>query len=295
MISQSSLDLKNFQPAFDQLLEDCIHKLKGPMPQMPTVMAHGFFVINVQMSRNAWRTIAYLTANSRNSEPDWMWDYILIVPPISRTVLDSLFSVIFMLEDLPRRSEWFHKSGWRESKEQLEREKAAYANLSQWDEYLTGLEKAVLFGMSTVGVTPMEAADLSKITYWPNPGRMIRHKVQPVTQARDFLQYLNDWYYREASSQAHLSFHGIMKLGQMAIRRDYGKAIQEEIETDRFESFRAEQVCRTLTMCLALVAEVNHSFSLGLDVPILERWKDLAELVPEAGEIWDRRYKAFWP
>ena len=291
---RSSFSFERFQPKFDTLVARCVDALKQPIANIPDPLARGFFVLNVQMSRNAWHTVAFLCGNQRNAEPGWLWDYVLMVPAINRTILDSLFNVLFMLEDVPSRSKWFHQSGWREAKEQLEREKAAYAGLPEWDEYLQNVERIVDAGIERFQITPAQLANIRSVEHWPNPGRMIRHSAQPQTSVREFLQYMNDWYYREHSSQSHLSFHGMMKLGMFAIRRDYGQERQQQIEAEPFEMFRAQQVTRTVTLLLALISEVNKAFALGLDDEVRGLWADLVEGVPESFEIFSKRYAAFW-
>jgi hypothetical protein len=289
-----SFSFQHFQPKFDKLLAECVDKLKQSISNMPGHMAQGFFIINIQMCRNAWHTVAYLCANQRATEAGWMWDYVLLVPAINRTILDSLFNVVFMLEDLPTRSGWFYESGWRETKEQMEREKAVYAGLPEWQEYLQNLERIVQMGISQFSITPDKISDLKKIKYWPNPGKMVQHPAMPQTGARQFLQYMNDWFYRELSSQTHLSSHGIQMVGMLAIRRDYGPVVQKQIESEQFESFRAQQVTRTAISVLCVVTEVNQTFALKLDNELKGLWADLVESIPESLEVFDKRYAAFF-
>ena len=46
---------------------------------------------------------------------------------------------------------------------------------------------------------------------------------------RQFLQHLNDWFYRELSAQAHLSFHGMMILGAGILHNTVDKETREQM------------------------------------------------------------------
>jgi hypothetical protein len=286
-----SLNMADFQQELDSLLSDFCASFKGPMP-LPDEMAQGFFLLNIQMSRNAWHTVSYLCANERNSQDDWMWDYVLLIPPINRVLLDSLFNVVFVLEDLENRLRWFHESGWREAREQLDREKAAYQGLEEWTEYLDRVELSVAGAATKFQISGEKQKNLRLIKYWPNPGKMPKHESTPSTDARPFLQYLNDWFYREMSSQSHLSFHGMMKLAMLALRRDYSPEIRRDIEGKYLESFRAEQVSRTLTCTLTLLSELNISFQLSYGSRLLALWNRGRHVVPDMREIYKHRYEA---
>jgi len=69
----------------------------------------------------------------------WRWDGVAILPAVNRTLLDCLFNIVFMLEDIESRSIWFHKSGWREQKLELNKWKIEYASDPEWDEWLKKL------------------------------------------------------------------------------------------------------------------------------------------------------------
>jgi hypothetical protein len=64
----------------------------------------GFFGLTVRFSRITYRTACYLCADARMKEGEWRWYYTLALPSLNRTILDAIFNVVFMLEDLEPRS-----------------------------------------------------------------------------------------------------------------------------------------------------------------------------------------------
>jgi hypothetical protein len=251
--------------------------------------AQAFLFMSTRLARSTFRTISYLCADIRQTQHDWNWETTLVLPALNRTILDSVFSIVFMLEDPANRSRWYHESGFREAKEELERYKNQYAALPEWEEWLKGYEQIVNDGIMQFGVSP-EALDLKrKYKWWPNPGSMPR-EASPKT--REFLRYLSDWFYREMSSQVHLSLLGTVKFGSLIAPELFDKERQETIS---FPRFRALQLGRTVTLLLCLVSEIEYYFSFGMNHRVLELWQVVIENIPETAEIFRKRYTEFWP
>lgn len=45
--------------------------------------------------------------------------FALATPPLNRTILEIVVSVLYLLEDLPRHTELFYRAGWRDEEEML--------------------------------------------------------------------------------------------------------------------------------------------------------------------------------
>lgn len=60
-----------------------------------------------------------------------------------------------------------------------------------------------------------EKNDLNRILRWPKPARIIRRlqNEYPQSNAIPFIQFLDDWLYRELSTQSHLEPRGLGELG----------------------------------------------------------------------------------
>jgi hypothetical protein len=49
-----------------------------------------------------------------------------------------------------------------------------------------------------------------------------------------------------------------------------------------------------VTLLLCLVSEIERYFKFGLQDRLIELWYIVIESVPEAKEVFDKRYFAFW-
>jgi hypothetical protein len=62
------------------------------------------------------------------------------VPPMSRSILDMLYAIVFILEDIGPRTDWYYRAGWREMWETFLRYRGRYAGRPKWAEWLRQLE-----------------------------------------------------------------------------------------------------------------------------------------------------------
>ena len=288
------LHMDRVQSKLDRLLVAVANKLEREQsPRAPNVPnpARTVLLLNVKLARSTYRTICYLCADVRLNEHDWKWNYILCLPALNRTILDSVFTATFMLEDVEARSRWYHEAGFREARLELERYKKKYGRLPEWEGWLLSYAQMLEAGIKQFGISP-EALKI-KGSWWPNPGKMPSRASKPET--RDFLQYLNDWFYREMSSQAHLGFLSATKLGFLIAHDTLDRDKREQIESKGFPWFRAHQVVRTVTLLLCLISEIEHHFGFELEHRVVELWQIVSEPSPEPNEVYQKRYSDFWP
>ena len=60
---------------------------------------------------NAYNVVRFLCADEET--PGRRPNYVLVVPSINRTLMEILFTVIYLLEDFPQRADFYQKAGWR--------------------------------------------------------------------------------------------------------------------------------------------------------------------------------------
>src|SRR5438128_4138328 len=116
-MEHKTLQMGEIQEKLDLLAVATANKIEREWPiryrHLP--FAQGFFALTLKLARHTYRTVFYLCADQRLTEYDWRWEYTLCLPSVNRTLLDLLFNVVFMLEDIESRSAWYHQSGWREA------------------------------------------------------------------------------------------------------------------------------------------------------------------------------------
>ncbi len=259
-----------------------------------------FLIGSIRTGKCVFAADCYLCADTHREEYGWQWEHIILLPPANRMVLDSLFNVVFMLEDLEARSVWYHKSGWREQKMEYERFLSEYGNDPEWAEWLPRCAQFIETGRKLFQITDAEAADpAGKIKPWPNPGKMANYRVGPAGRPpdRQFLHYLNDWFYRDHSALSHMSFSGEVKLGGILFRRELGDQQQQKLNEELLPRLMSSQACRAAILLLCLISEVEHYFKFGGDVPlrVLDLWHIFMPDFPEAKELFEKRYSSFWP
>jgi hypothetical protein len=205
--SEQILPFSVIQPKLNTALEACALKLNREWPADLKDLGgmQGYVEGVVRWARNTYDTIRYFCADippDSTRRPEFAYS----APPLSRTILDGVFTLSFMFEDKRARWSQFEKSGWREAHEDLERHGAAYGSDPDWTEWLNGMA-ATNEGLRRLAkVTPSEIANPKLIPWWPNPGKMPKMMSDPARQV--FLQRLNDWFYKELSGKGHLSLIG---------------------------------------------------------------------------------------
>jgi len=298
-VTDKILHMGKVQEKLDILAQATVNKIEREWParyqHLP--FAQGFLGLSMKLARHTYRTVFYLCADQRLTEHDWKWEYTLCLPALNRNLLDSLFNIVFMLEDLELRSGWYHQSGWREARLEYERYQGQYGGDPAWSLWFDGVNSLLAQGVQHFGITSSELTGPAQKADWPNPGRMPNYGVDPTNRPpdREYLAYLNDWFYREMSAESHLSFFGLTKLGALLLRHDLPEQYSERVVNEFYPKHRAVQVSRTAILLLSLISEIENHFGFGLNLRAIELWRFLTDSVPEADEIFKKRYKAFWP
>jgi hypothetical protein len=239
----------------------------------------------VKVSANTYHTVRHLCAE-RPPDPNRKLEYAISVPPLARTILDSVFNVAFLLEDFPDRIAWYLRSGWREAFEEHQRYAATYGGSPEWVDILAGWSQRLENTRASWYVAELEAQDPSCINWWPTPGQMLRggHLSEDL---QAYLQYLNDWFYRILSSDSHLALPGLMRRSVHLLYTD-----DREERDMNLDSYRSNCFVATVIVFVALLSELQ----IGLGYDLAERcrylWTILGDSFPPAKEIYHLRYES---
>ena len=139
------------------------------------------------------------------------------------------------------------------------------------------------------GITPDQEANPSTIPSRPNAGAMKNHGVKKddvLPASRTFMNYLDDWYYKELSVQSHLSGFGFETRGGILIT---GLPLTEDADHE-LHRFRSIQVSKSVTLTMILLAELELELHLGFQERIKYVWTILAAHALEVKEIYELRY-----
>jgi hypothetical protein len=249
--------------------------------------AREFVLLNVATTHVTSRSVRYLCAE-KPPDPNRSLEYSLSAPPLNRTILDNLFSMIFMLEDLQERCPWYHKAAWREQRLELDRYRSEYGTLPHWQDWLKNLSALCDFGVRLFQIPPQEVADPKTIPSWPNAGAMATYGVSasaPSPPNRAFMQYLNDWFYADLSQQSHLGGQGMMKRSSPLLYPRKNSKREATLNKNRYT-----WIGQTLALTLALASEVEAYFRFGLRVDLSYLWGLTVPVIVIAKEMYDKRY-----
>jgi hypothetical protein len=242
--------------------------------------------ILVRFANNSYHAVSYLGADTpedSNRKPN----YMLAVPNVNRQLLDLLFSLVYILDDIRKRSLEYQRAGWRELLEEYRQYKTRFAKELEWQDYFQVFEQGLDEMVLRFGITRDEQKDPSLVPYWKHPFELKDKK----TLSRPFLRYLDKWLYGDTSSQAHLSFGGLIKVAPFIVAPLVGGEDQKITENRTIQQYRYMQLTRTVTITLAISTEIDEYCSLGNEAAADYVWTILSEYNAEAKEMFELRYR----
>ena len=289
---QAAVDFKVVVDPLDSFLSALENKIDREWPKrLPQQSgARELILLTLRTAVATYRSVRWLCADKPH-DPHRRLEYSISVPPLNRTILDNLFTLLFVLEDLPTRCSWYFKADWRETRLDLIRHKEEYGQLPEWQDWLKRLEEYSDAGIAIAGLTPAEVASPQTIVRWPNVGAMVTYGVSskaPLPPNRAFMKYLNDWFYADLSQQSHLAGSGLMKRAG-ALINDYRRNPRTE---ENLKRYRNSQVGQTLSLILALGSELETHFGFGLRERAQYVWVLMAPYIVVAKELFEKRYAA---
>jgi hypothetical protein len=238
---------------------------------------------------NYFGTICWLGSDEDETgkRPKWA---ALAIPSITRTMLDCLFTTVYMLEDFGPRSDLYHRSSYREQAEELELHRNAYGSEPDYQRFINLQTKNLTASASAQGLSEREVLHPRHLQYWPTPTQLVRDKLAKPENRR-FFKWLNNWSYRYVSQIAHHSAIGVARTAGFLLV-DMFPNKKEQIEGETALQFRSLYVGIATTVLLCFGSELNAVFSLGYDLDLQHLWKLAKGIVP-AEEAWEIRYGAF--
>ncbi len=272
-----SLDYKLIGKQIDRLLESVINKAEREWPkssQPPTNEAYVVVTGTLRNVANPLKTIRYLCADK---SPDWRHrpEIALSTPSLIRTTLDSLYTTVFLFEDIRGRAGWYIRSGWKELAEYVDRVKRDYGSDPDWKEYIADAVPRLEQLRTLVGKSESE---LRKTNWWPTPPQMKGYASRQDTTK--FFEYLSDWYYKEFSAVSHLSLPGLIQsVGPLLNGVDVAKV----------EQLRGYYFMQATILLMAIYSEIEAELTLGVSADLKYVWQMLHQHYPFAKEIYQRR------
>ncbi len=214
-------------------------------------------------------------------------EFALGLAPLSRTILDAVFNVVFIFDDYPLRLCWYLDSGLKEVERNFSRYAATYAGDPKWTQWLAEAPKFKQVFIESRDEVCAKGAALPKGCF-PHPGAILGQQQLNDATLRPFLMYLNDWTYRELSSAAHGHWAGLVQNIGQVLRVESGT--EEDLAINL--KFRSDSVLQTMTFLLCLVSEIIAKANFQGKERALIVWGLLAPISDDAKYLADSRYRA---
>lgn len=246
--------------------------------------------MHVRTSRMTYLSALYLVADNP-PDPLRLPEFSTSIPVLNRSIMDSLFTIMFILEDVPNRVAWFWESDWRETKLELDRHTAEYGNLPEWQSWLAQLSEHCKTGTAHANLSAAQAANPKALRSWPNPGAMVGHGLSPsvpLPANRAFMKYLNDYFYIDLSQQAHLGAWGMVKRGPIFL----DETLNDPQRPERLKKYKYAQFGQSVTLVLAIASEIEAHFNFGLRQQARYVWGLAVPAIAVVEEMYNKRYNA---
>lgn len=240
----------------------------------------------VRFTRISYAAVRYIAADTP-PDPTRLPQYVLVVPNINRQLLDILFSLVYMLDDLEPRSLLYQRAAYRELREEHHQNKTAFSGDEEWQPHFESVEGVLANIVRHLAITEEEQQNPKAIPYWKHPFELKDQK----TASRPFLRYLDKWLYGDTSAQAHMSFAGLFRVWPILGADDVGGEAKQMVENRFLPQYRFQHVSRMAVVSLAIATELDTHYALGNSATIDYLWVIFSEYVSEAKEMYELRYQ----
>ena len=247
------------------------------------------FLMMQRFTKNSYEAVSFLCSDAEDA-PKRKREFVLILPPVNRQLLDLLFTLVFMLDDFPTRSLAYELSGYRQLREEYDRFHNRYGTEPKWQTRFEELRELQQKMERYLPIAPEQKADPTLIPYWRGPYKLMLNS----TTSKPFMEFLDEWLYGETSAQAHLNAAGLFSVAEFVLSdllpdEDERKTISNNRNLD---TFKFRHFSRMLTTVLAIASEINHFCQLKYRESLCELWVMLGGYVPEAVDVYKQRYQA---
>ena len=190
------------------------------------------FLILTRFTKTSYESVCFLTS-SEDDGSKRKKEFVLVLPPINRQLMDMLFNLIYITDDFPSRSREYELYGYRQAREQYDRVYERFGKLPKWQQHFED-QRAFLKLMETyISITDEQRTNPATIRFWVGPARLIRRK----TKSQPFLKFLDTWFYSETSAQAHLNPAGLFSVAMFLISEFAPEGQRANVEGQLLQQF----------------------------------------------------------
>jgi hypothetical protein len=244
------------------------------------------FLILTRFAKTSYEAISFLVSDADDGSKRKK-EFVLVLPPINRQLMDMLFNIIYITDDFPSRSLEYELYGYRQAREQYDRVYERFGNLPKWQQYFEDQREFLKTMEKYLSITEEQKANPSTIHYWVGPARLIKRQ----TKNQPFLLFLNAWFYSETSAQAHLNPAGLFSVAMFLFSEFAPDDVRAIVEGRKSQTFKFQHFSRTLILVLAILSEIANFCHVDNRDDLRRVWGILAGYSEEAGDVYKERYQ----
>jgi len=255
--------------------------LRAKQPVLPVLVE-----MVTRVSANTWDTILFLCGE--NMDHGRKIEFTASVPPLARTLADTLFAFVYIFDQPEENSRRFAVSGWGKGMIYWNRMSETHGTDPRWQTWLRGFRASVESTLDFAPATEKEKADLETAAYWPNPGKMIRGCSDEARKS--FLDALQTWVYADLSEDTHLAYPGLVRRGAIL-----DKEPASGIPLVNPQRYRTMVFLSALTVHVAVLSEIASQLALDHEKGRLRNVWGVITANPDwhqAIALYDARYRA---
>jgi Family of unknown function (DUF5677) len=288
------------QSEFHKLLNSVDTQLKYNLPNEVKEIIGGSEAIQLYFknAKTLYTTIIFICSDSDNCCKKSPY-YSLTTPQLNRTLLEILFSFVYLLADFPTHSKMFYQAVLREKEEKIQADKRNYSDQTEWQEYFRKQEAELAKLKEQFKVFDLTTEEKTKLgdiannsNHFPKVGNIVKRLNQTDSVVK-FLKYIQDLVYRELSSKTHLEPSGLIDLSifylnpNPFIYPNSFKSLEEELR-----DFKTKQVWISIGLIMCICSEIELNFEFKLKIELIKLWEKFIEGGNDfIKEVYEKRYK----
>lgn len=286
-------DFKTIQtPLFELItaMPEWLDREKNSVLDKSSRAPHLRTILRAQVQIACWtfRGILFLGEEKGNPYPRHI-EYMLTTLPLIRSLVDAVYTIAFLFDDLDDRLRWYLLAAWSSTLREHESSKSEFGTRPEYAPYLNIQAKMV--ADLEVRAKPLAAqlADPKTVKRWPHSGRMRDYCKYPET--KQFLVQLDTLLYGELSEAVHHKLPGV--LNAAAFLEAVCQKSDEKLREAAIQRTRADVGFRAITLLLAVFSEVAIAISLHEPTQKLSAiWQLVIPYRLESKAIYEYRYEA---
>src|SRR5262245_11870005 len=133
---ENKLDFNLIKDPLDRLLKATENKTERewPMTLGGAPLHNLVFLLSLKTARWTYVASLYLLSDKPDDSRRHL-EYAVVVPPLSRTILDLVVSVLFIFDDFGDRLCWYFEHGVGQMEERLKNYQSLYGGVPEWSDW----------------------------------------------------------------------------------------------------------------------------------------------------------------